>query len=119
MLCMGATLKDALQMSTPASHSRNLADVNDKKGSCLRTPFRNLCVGLLKNAIYISQQGREWIWEARQMAMATIVSNNRGLCIQAGILNLGTGRGWQGLLVGLLLLKSDTPKLMAVSSNCE
>lgn len=35
-------------------------------------------------------------------------------CIQAGILNLGTRRSWQGLLLGLPLLKSDTPKLMAV-----
>ena len=77
MLCMGATLKVALQMSPHASRGRNLADVNDKKGSCLRTPFRNLCLDLLQNAIYIGQQGREFIWETRQMAMAKTVSNNR------------------------------------------
>lgn len=50
-------------------------------------------------------------------------SDNSGqqllLLYQACILNLGSGRTWQSLILGLLLLKSDTPKLRAVSSNCE
>lgn len=79
MLHTGATLNVALQMRTQASHGRNLADVNGKKSSLLRTPFRNLCMGLLQNAIYISQQGREFIWEARQMAKAKTVANNHVL----------------------------------------
>lgn len=90
------------------------ADMDDKERPCLGMPFRNSCTGLLQNAIYISHQGGKFIWEARQMAVVkqwpTVVSSR----LQASILNLGTGRTWHQVLLGLLLLKSDTLQLMAV-----
>lgn len=41
--------------------------------------FSKSYTGLAQDAIYISQQGREFIWEARQMAVAKTVANNSEL----------------------------------------
>lgn len=92
------------------------ADVNNKESSCLGMLFRDSCTCPLQNATYISQQGTEFIWEARQMAVAKTVPPIACFFAQEGIRNLGPGSTWQSLLPGL---PSDTPKLMAVSSNCE
>lgn len=75
MFHTGATLRFASQISTWASHVRRKLTKRALAWQC----FSESGTGLVQDALYISQQGREFIWEARQMAVAKRGANNSEL----------------------------------------